>query len=309
MKRYVLSICALLTIAIYARASLTINPEAVKRATVFVYAADAAGNVDSTRPAGTAFVVRIPIVGRQESYIVVMTARHIFDPAWVGCGEASPASVFIRLNLKEYDPNKSTSGVAYIKLILRNPDGTPRFVVPKDDQVDAAAAPLPIASFTAPTYDLATVDLETFATDEELKLLATGDPIVSAGLVPGAQGTNRNYPVFKFGFISDDRPEPFVTGCGQGAPGRLEKVWFISMNMFPGASGSAIFYAPPGSGPVRFGAPIMRPILIGIQSSSILGADVAGMTSIGLAYPMLEELHLPNANLQRGIPAQEPPKQ
>jgi hypothetical protein len=309
MKRVVCSICLIFLAAAVSHASLTINPDAVKRATVFIFPADANGKVDPTKPEGTAFLVSIPIVGSNRSYIVLVTARHIPDPSWAGCNEPNPSTVFVRLNRKSYDPAKDATGVAYVRINLREPNGGLGYVVPSDDQIDAAAIPLKIADFSDPSYELTTIPLDVFATDDELSRLTTGDAIVSAGLVPGAQGTNRNYPVFKFGFISDNRPEPFVTGCGQGLPGRSEKVWFISMNMFPGASGSAIFYAPPGSGGVQFGAPVMRPILIGIQSSSILNADVAGMTSIGLAFPMFERLHLPNADLHRGPrPLETPPQ-
>jgi hypothetical protein len=308
VKKVVCGLCLLFLSAI-SHASLTINPDAVKRATVFIFSADGAGNVDPTKPEGTAFLVSIPIIGSDRSFIVLMTARHILNPSWAGCTAQDPSAIYVRLNRKVYDPARDTTGVAYVKIALREPNGSPTFVVPSDDQIDAAAVPLKIADFSDPSYELATVPLEFFATDDELNKLTTGDAIVSAGLVPGAQGTNRNYPVFKFGFISDNRPEPFVTGCGPNLPGRAEKVWFISMNMFPGASGSAIFYAPPGSGGVQFGAPVMRPVLIGIQSSSILNADVAGMTSIGLAFPMLESLHLPNADLHRGPKPPQTPQQ
>ncbi len=308
MKKVLCAIWVLFLSAI-SQASLTINPDFVKRATVFIFSANDAGNVDPTKPEGTAFLVSIPIVGSDRSYIVLLTARHILNPSWTGCTEQNPSAIYVRLNRKNYDPAKETSGVAYVKLTLREPNGSLAFVVPNDDQIDAAAVPLNSTDFSDPSFDLVTVPLESFATDEELSKLTTGDAIVSAGLVPGAQGTNRNYPVFKFGFISDNRPEPFVTACGQNAPGRSEKVWFISMNMFPGASGSAIFYAPPGSGGLQFGASVMRPVLIGIQSSSILNADVAGMTSIGLAFPMLESLHLPNADLHRGPKSPQTPQQ
>jgi hypothetical protein len=208
--------------------------------------------------------------------------------------------VYVRLNLKVYDPARDSTGVAYVKITLREPNGSLDYAVPGDDQVDSAVIPLKASDFSDTLYDLAPVSLEAFATDDELGKLGTGDDILSAGLVPGAQGAKRNYPVFKFGKISDTRPEPFVTACGPGMPARPEKVWFISMNMFPGASGSAIFYAPPGSAGLQFGAPVMRPVLIGIQSSSLFDADVAAMTSIGLAFQMIESLHLPNADLRRG---------
>jgi hypothetical protein len=287
-------------------ATLTINPDAVKRATVFIFAADPNGNVDQNNPSGTGFLVSIPMIGSGRSYIVLMTARHIVDPAWTRCGQASPAVIYVRVNHKIYDPEKDATGVSYVKVVLRNTIGNLDYVVPKDDQVDAAAIPLKAADFSDPSMDLATIPLESFATDEELNQITTGDPIVSAGLVPGTQGINRNFPVFKFGFISENHAETFSTSCGPSMPSRLEKVWFISINLFPGASGSAIFYAPPGSGGVRFGAPVMRPVLIGIQSSSIIGADVSGMTSIGLAYPMLNDLHLQNADFRRGLKASPP---
>src|SRR5260370_21131633 len=111
-----------------------------------------------------------------------------------------------------------------------------------DSQIDAVVVVLNPAKFSHEKYELSAISISDFATPEELSKLSTGDSIVSAGLVPGTQGEHRNYPVFKFGEISTILDEPFVTGCIPGRPATIpEKVWLLSINLFPGASGSAIF--------------------------------------------------------------------
>jgi hypothetical protein len=171
---------------------------------------------------------------------------------------------------------------------------------PSDPQVDAAVVRVAASAFSNNKFDVNFLPLSIFATDDEMSKLSIGDSILSAGLVPGAEGQRRNYPIVKFGAISGLTDDPFYTSCGQPPANIPEKVWFISINLFFGASGSAIFYVPPGTGGLRFGAAINRPALIGIQSSSIILADVAGMTPVGLIFPIIESLHLHEADLKRG---------
>jgi hypothetical protein len=51
--------------------------------------------------------------------------------------------------------------------------------------------------------------------------------------------------MFKFGEIAIVTNEPFFTGCLAGRAPVAEKVWFLSINLPLGSSGSAIFYSPP----------------------------------------------------------------
>jgi hypothetical protein len=121
---------------------------------------------------------------------------------------------------------------------------------------------------------------------------------MSAGLMPGLTGTKRNLPMFKFGQISNIPQEDIETGCAPMRPTFLVKVWVIAANLVPGNSGSPIFHVPPGASGVSLGS--TRPMLLGIQSLSFLGADVAGMTPISYVYDILIGLKLNDADLNRG---------
>jgi hypothetical protein len=290
-------------------ATLTINTEAVKKSTVFIYPADASGGVDPKKPDGTGFLVLAPRQDGKGSYILLLTARHVLNPTWAGCLISNPRRIYLRMNLKAYDPAKETVGTDFEAVDLLDSNNKEKYATSSDPQVDAAVIILNPAIFESGKYDATFVPISVFATDEELKALSTGDSVVSAGLLPSVEGRRRNYPAFKFGAISDVRDEPFYTGCGLRVPDIPEKVWFVAINLFPGASGSAIFYVPPGSGNVQFGAPIHRPVLIGIQSSSLVDADIAAMTPIGLVFPIIESsiesLQLPKADLRRGTTPSE----
>jgi hypothetical protein len=114
--------------------------------------------------------------------------------------------------------------------------------------------------------------------------------------------------VFKFGNFSNQLDAPFLTGCEGDYPSITpEKVWFVSMNLPNGASGSPVFYQPPTDlDPRKF-----RPMLIGVQSSSILKADVAAITPIESIYKIIQEMNLADADLRNdpylSLPRPNPP--
>jgi hypothetical protein len=308
MKRILWIVTLLISTVLSASASLTINAEAVKKSAVFIYPADANGLVEATKPLGTGFFVFVPYAGRPGGYLLLVTARHILNPAWAGCPQAALSKIFLRLNLAVYDPTGTDKGVEFFPVDLTGSDHKTKEFESSDPQIDGAVVVLNANDFVGGKYDYAPVPISAFATEEEISLLGTGDSIVSAGLVPGAQGERRNYPVFKFGEISNVMDEPFVTQCVSGSTAQVpEKVWLLSVNLYPGASGSAIFYTPPGSAGILFGAPVGRPCLIGVQSSSLLAADISAMTPIGPVFKIIEGLRLPNADLFRGVrPAPQP---
>jgi hypothetical protein len=47
-------------------AGININVEYVRKSVVFLYGADAAGNVDPSQPLGTAFIVEVPLVSTRK---------------------------------------------------------------------------------------------------------------------------------------------------------------------------------------------------------------------------------------------------
>jgi hypothetical protein len=118
---------------------------------------------------------------------------------------------------------------------------------------------------------------------------------MSAGLIPGLTGNNRNYPIFKFGQISNIPPEDIETHCSPNLSAFSVKVWLIAANLVPGNSGSPIFHVPLGGSGFSFGG--TRPMLLGLQSLSFLGADVAGMTPIKYVYDILQDIGFPDGEL------------
>jgi hypothetical protein len=285
-----------------AQASININVEAVEKTVVFLYAADPTGAaVDSNKPIGTAFFVEIPLKSEpHRSYRVLVTARHMLDPVWAKCPTANPTVVYARLNKKGYKPGSGEVGVR-IDLIR---EGHPLWRHHSDESVDAAVIPL-LAPKDYDDFDTASVPMEYFPTDEEIARESIGDPAMSAGLLPSLTGKSRNYPIFKFGQISNIPSEVVETHCIKDGPSFPVKVWLIAANLVPGNSGSPLFHVPLGGGGVSLGG--TRPMLLGVQSISFIGADIAGMTPIKYVYDILQDIGFPDANFHRGPPPPAPP--
>lgn len=289
-------------------AQFNINTDVVGESVVFLYSADDAGNVDKKKPIGTAFLVEVPLLSNpSKSYKLLVTARHIVDPQWA-CSGVNPTKMFASLNKKNFDPAKDQAGTAELPMLINQPDN-PGWVGSKDDQVDAAVMVV-VDPKIATEYDVAAARISDFPTDEELKRFKTGDAIVSAGLLEGATtGKKRNYPIFKFGNVSSIPDEPIEVPCKSAGAAPVDvKVWLIAASLVPGNSGSPIFFSPP-----YFTGPNSntRAMLLGIQSTSFLGSDVAGMTPVQYLYKIIEDLNLSDADLRRGplpaVPAQAKP--
>jgi hypothetical protein len=282
------------------RASINLNTKAVQESVVFLYPAVPGTHLvdgDSSRALGTGFLVRIPSkTDSARGALILITARHIVEPSWAYCPTSDPEFIFMRVNKPNYDPEKDKSGVDYLALPLRK-GKNPNYLINPDDRVDAAVLILEASEYPGFLADM-TIPVSDFASDEELKRIGIGDPIASAGLVPGRSGENRNYPFFKFGNISSVPDEGTFTACGASRPAlRLERVWFIAANLVPGNSGSPIFYLSPGGNGVSLGG---RPMVLGVQSSSILEADLACMTPIKDVFKIIED-HFGSGNLYRGV--------
>jgi hypothetical protein len=277
------------------QASININVDAVQKSVVFLYAADVTGAVDKNKPVGTGFLIAVPLKSdRSRSYTVLVTARHIFDPGWAGCPVANPNMIYARVNKKSKTANANSSGVEFIPLPLVS-QGKQNWFHHSDNEVDAAISPIAIDT---ELVDVVSIPVEFFPTDEEISRQSIGDPVLSAGLLPNLPGNARNYPIFKFGQISNIPTESIATNCGPMRPSFLVKVWLIAANLVSGNSGSPIFHVPLGGSGVVLGG--TRPMLLGVQSMSFGGADVAGMTPIKFVYEMLEAQNLNDADLRRG---------
>jgi hypothetical protein len=220
----VLTLVFVCSTSLLCRAGLSVNTDAVKRGVVFIFPAKADGEPDQDHPLGTGFLVMAPARGSGTNsgtnlgFLFLVTARHIFNPDWTFCGP-DPTSIFVRLNRAAYDADKDDTGVEYIPVTLRAKN-SPVYRVSDDDTADAAVILLRSEDFAQSKYDFSPTALAEFATPEEMKQLGPGDAILSAGLLPGVFATKRNYPIFKFGYISNIPDDPFIPlaqGCRHSA--------------------------------------------------------------------------------------------
>lgn len=288
------------------RAALNINTSAVKRSVVFLYGQARDGASHPRQPEATGFLVGVPLrTNPARTYVILITARHVFDPRWAGCGRADPNVMFMRLNRRGYNPRRDKIGVGYVPIHLRS-GGKALFRVSDHADADVAALLLNPAEIDNKGLAVSPINISTFGTSKEVRGVSIGDSIVSAGLLPAYPGVVRNYPIFKFGEVSDIPSEDVSVRCSKSGALRSLKVWLIAANLVPGNSGSPIFYVPAGGGGIVIGSQNARPFLLGLQSLSFLGAGVAGMTPVSYIYETILDMDLPNAN----VPADEssPPR-
>ncbi len=163
-----------------------------------------------------------------------------------------------------------------------------------DDRIDAAV--ILINPTWLESTDMGAIKVSEFGTPEEIRSVEIGDDVVSAGLVPGLSGQKRNYPIFKFGKVSSIPDEEGSLPCGQQA--MPATYWYIAATLVGGNSGSPIFRLPPGNTVIKFGAG--RAFLLGLQSMSIPGGEIAGMVPAQYIFEIIESMKLPDADLTRG---------
>ena len=285
------------SLAIPAQATVNINIEYVQKSVVFLYGADAAGNVDSTKPLGTGFIVQVPVASDpSKAYKLLVTARHMVDPEWAGC-DAQPQKMFLRLNKKDFDPSKGEVGTVDLDL-SGEVNLAKQWFFSSDVEVDAAVAVL--KGKLLDPYDVGGVYISDFPTPDEVKNFKAGDDVVSAGLLPGKSGKKRNYPFFKFGNLSsipDESADP--PSCGAASPSHSLKLWFVAANLVPGNSGSPIYFSPRPFSDVRA-------MFLGVQSISFLGWDIAGMTPAQYVYDIISKIPLEKPDLRRNVKPEQP---
>jgi len=281
-----------------ASATININVDAIQKAVVFLYAATASGDLDRTRaPIGTGFLIGMPIKSdKSRSYRALVTARHILDPTWAKCGYENPTKIFARVNKKIDKDDHTTSVVAFVPVQLVV-NGQNLWLHNADEEVDAAIVPIVLDDAL---MDVASIPVRDFPTEQEAASQAIGDSVMSAGLLPGLPGTLRNYPIFKFGQISNIPFESIETACTGDAlaPRFRVKVWLIAANLVSGNSGSPIFHVPLGGFGISLGG--SRAMLLGLHLISYAVADVGGVTPIKFVYEILQGKPFEDADLERG---------
>ena len=287
------------------KATQNINTELLSKSVVYLYRGDSNGNVDLGLPLGTGFMVRVPLASEPgKTYVVLVTARHVVDPAWNHCPDSQPQTIYLRFNKKKYDPDKDKSGVDFAQISLVE-NGVPTWSHPKEDDADVAVILLN-AQKVIESEDWGAIPVSDFATDEEAKQRVTSDPVLSVGMLVYYIGSKRNYPIFKFGYISTKPEEPVPARCVKDGAENPLRLWLLSINLIPGTSGSPIFYEPEGANGMNFGGG--RTTLIGLQSTAFPGADVSGMTPVCYIFEAIEALKLADADLYRGILQTKPAK-
>lgn len=301
--RSVLFVLATVVLSLPIQATQNINTQFLKKTIVYLYRGDTSGHPDPGLPLGTGFLVRIPLItDPNRAYIVLITARHMVDPAWSHCPESPPQVIYARYNKKVYDAAKDENGIDFSGLEL-NQNGKPAWSHPTAEDADVAVVLLN-GKAVHDAADAEEIPISDFATDDEAKSRTTTDPILSVGLLPAYPGVKRNYPFWKFGQISDKPEESVPVPCLKDGATTLMRLWFLSINLVPGNSGSPIFYSPEGSNGVSFGGG--RAMLIGLQSISFLGADISGMTPVQYIFEAIQNLKLQDADLYRGLPQDKP---
>lgn len=275
------------TRAAHAQSAFNINLDTVRRSVVFLHTVDQSG---ALQEAGTGFLIAVPTKSDPNKlYLILATARHIADPRWAGC-PASAGTLRAVFNKKAFDPQKDRTGTVEVNL-------APNWTYPEDESADVAVTILNVSLFTDMDTDNAPIPISDLPTTEEEGLVNSGAQIVSAGLLLGASGINRNYPIFKFGYVSSKPDEKInVFPCCVGCLIKSNTEWMIAASLVPGNSGSPIFFVPVGF--PGFSISNQRAFLLGVQSISFVGSDVAGMAPARFVRDAIQRLSLPDADLR-----------
>ena len=300
MKRFAaVFVVVLLGVALVAPAlrvrgsSMPFNVGIVKKSIVFLYYPKG-----KDFEVGTGFLVDIPSKeDPKRSFVAIVTARHIVDPKWEGCSWANPQEIYARVNAKNFKAGQEEDGTDVVPLGLVNAGKNVWYASP-NDRVDVAV--IPVSSTHVDELmrnDVRFISVADFATKGETEnyKVGIGDQIVTAGLVPALLDTQRNYPAFKFGRISNIPEEPINMKCTQAEAGKAlpRDVWLLAGNFVGGNSGSPVYLLPP------LPSALHRVMLIGIIAGAIPNVDLGTMVPSEYVFDVIQA-HYPTANLYRG---------
>jgi hypothetical protein len=208
------------------------------------------------------------------------------------------------LNKSQYDP--AADSIGYIDIPVPRSDTNWQF--PDEETADAAAIGLNGTLILEMKGDLETISIRDFPTEAELKNVKISDEVISPGLVVGASGAKRLYPIFKFGYVSSIPTETISARCCPDCGERAYTEWMIAANLVPGNSGAPIFFVP-STFKYNEKPKNSRAVLLGVQSISLLGADIAGMTPATYIIQAIRKLNLLDADLTiNGQPFAAPTK-
>jgi hypothetical protein len=190
--------------------------------------------VSNEVPIGTGFLVSI-FDGQVENlhWSFLVTNKHVVqeidrDPNGNFNGSQFFDEIRIRFNQRDRKP------FGYQNLAVKN------VVVVHDDQrVDLAVIPVP----QLPLCDLNSLDVGVIYGNqvEGAPSLSVGRDTVTASLLEGYSGIERNHPVCRFGKIALTSDEYW---CDTKRGAGNEQAWLIDLGTYEGASGSPVFLSP-----------------------------------------------------------------
>jgi hypothetical protein len=273
--------------------SMPFNVGTVKKSIVFLYY-----QKGKDFEVGTGFLIDIPSkADPNQSFVAIVTARHIVDPKWAGCSWANPQEIYARVNVKNFKVGQKEDGTDDVPLGLVNAGKNVWYASP-NDRVDIAV--IPVGSTHVEQLlnnDVRFIPVADFATKAETEnyKVGIGDQIVTAGLVPALLDAQRNYPAFKFGRISNIPEEPIYMKCTLTEAGKAlpRDVWLLAGNFVGGNSGSPVYLLPPVPSALH------RVMLIGIIAGAIPDVDLGQMVPSEYVFDVIQA-HYPAANLYRG---------
>jgi hypothetical protein len=288
----VVSLAVLVAPAVRVRgSSMPFNVGIVKKSVVFLYYPKG-----ESLEVGTGFLVEIPSKAEPaQSRVAVITARHIVDPQWAGCSWKNPQQIYARVNVKNFRVGQQAYATDELVFDLVNAGKNVWWAHP-NERVDVAVIPVSAAHVEQLLHnDVHFIPVADFATKAETEnyKVGIGDQIVTAGLVPALLDTERNYPAFKFGRISNIPEEPINMRCTQEDKPLPRNVWLLAGNFVGGNSGSPVYLLPPQPSAVH------RVMLIGILAGSIPNVDLGQMVPSDYVFDVIQA-HYPGANLYRG---------
>lgn len=226
---------------------ITVSDE-VNKTVVFIFAETAEKQY---APRGTGFLVSVPVEGQEDrSFTYLVTARHVLESA----GKLLPL-VRLRFNKKE------GGGVSYVNLDLAAFRENGYVLQPDDASVDLSAVVLP-AQELKEIADIKTIPSNMLIDregDSDLPF-SVGTEVFFTGLFTGHVGSDRNYPIARFGHVAMITDEK-VTWKERGARPQELELFLVETATYGGNSGAPLFFhfgpdRTPGS--IVLGPPILK---------------------------------------------------
>lgn len=251
MRRWIFFPLIVLVLLTGTDARATPIPSQVKEIVTFIFVRTPNGKL---KPNGTGFFVGVKDDQNPEKmYGYLVTAKHVIQDKENGYY----LSIFIRLN-------KLSGGAEFIEIPLKGKNA-PSIFIHDDKDVDIAVLPvLPNKEI----YEFKVLQEEMLTTLEIFRQMniREGDEVFFTGLFPQFFGTNRNYPIVRFGRVA------MITEEKVPWENKLLDLYLIESQSFGGNSGSPVFFylgATRKPGVLVLGPPKL--LLAGVMKGSFLG--------------------------------------